>query len=246
MAHLAAVSARAGWTTHRARRPGGVAIARVRGVPAPASRRTARQIPPRARGGRDERGARVRPRARATSRVSSSRDVCGDAEDVVAKTKTKTIAAEDARRKVRHASTVTGAYIAAVGACLLVAPVRSFSVLFDASSIATHWIRVFGVLCVTFGVYYLDTARGDGGGGGGGGGGGAAMSFYRATVRGRAFVALALASIAMTTPSARVGLSLLAFVNAVSAGVMQRALRVADAAAAAAGEGNGETRAVSY
>ena len=41
----------------------------------------------------------------------------------------------------------------------------------------------------------------------------------------------------MTTPSARVGLSLLAFVNAVSAGVMQRALRVADAAAAAAGEG---------
>ena len=118
---------------------------------------------------------------------------------------------------VRRSSLLTGAYIGAVGLALLVAPATTFSILFDAADVASAWIRVFGVLCVTFGAYYVGTPlyelRGFG-----------AESFYRSTVLGRAFVFVSLCALAAFERRARIGLVALGVVNALSASVMHRAL----------------------
>ena len=118
---------------------------------------------------------------------------------------------------VRRSSLLTGAYIGAVGLALLVAPAATFSILFKAADITSAWIRVFGVLCVTFGAYYVGTPlyelRGFG-----------AESFYRSTVLGRAFVFASLCVLAAFERRARVGLIALGVINALSASVMHRAL----------------------
>ena len=66
---------------------------------------------------------------------------------------------------------------------LLVAPVSTFSLLFDPRTIAKGWIQVFGAVCVAFGAYYLGAAWGDANGGG-------ARGFYAATVVGRTAIFL--------------------------------------------------------
>lgn len=59
----------------------------------------------------------------------------------------------------------TGVYITALGLAVLVAPVATFGLLFDASLLPAGWIRVGGVLAALFGSYYvgaaLDDAEGD-------------------------------------------------------------------------------------
>lgn len=82
---------------------------------------------------------------------------------------------------VRRAAYFTGIYIAAAGVALMVAPDPVFSLLFNVQAITEGWIRVFGVLCVAFGVYYFGTAYGDGKGLG-------ARAFYLSTVVGRVFI----------------------------------------------------------
>ena len=82
---------------------------------------------------------------------------------------------------VRRAAYFTGIYIAAAGVALMVAPDPVFSILFNVQAITEGWIRVFGVLCVAFGVYYFGTAYGDGKGLG-------ARAFYLSTVVGRVFI----------------------------------------------------------
>ena len=100
---------------------------------------------------------------------------------------------------------------------MLVAPAATFSILFNVADITSAWIRVFGVLCVTFGAYYVGTPlyelRGFG-----------AESFYRSTVLGRAFVFASLCVLAAFERRARVGLIALGVINALSASVMHRAL----------------------
>lgn len=82
---------------------------------------------------------------------------------------------------VRRAAYFTGIYIAAAGVALMVAPDPVFSLLFNVQALTEGWIRVFGVLCVAFGVYYFGTAYGDGKGLG-------ARAFYLSTVVGRVFI----------------------------------------------------------
>ena len=81
----------------------------------------------------------------------------------------------------RRAANVTAAYICAVGFALMFFPAKTFGLVFDVEAITDAWIRVFGVLCVAFGAYYVGAAYGDRNGWG-------ARGFYAATVVGRAFI----------------------------------------------------------
>lgn len=126
---------------------------------------------------------------------------------------------EKARAGVRRSAYLTGVYIGLAGLALMVAPHVTFSILFNAFDISATWIRVFGVLCVTFSSYYIGTAYYDGKGKG-------ADAFYTSTVFGRVFVFVALASITLVYGAQR-GLFLLGVINAVSAYVMHRSLRAA-------------------
>jgi hypothetical protein len=90
-----------------------------------------------------------------------------------------------------RAAAFTGAYISLAGACLLAAPLRTLSLLFACDGITPAWVRVFGVLCLTFGSYYVGAASLEARGAP------APVAFYRATVAGRvalcaAFTALVL------------------------------------------------------
>jgi hypothetical protein len=90
-----------------------------------------------------------------------------------------------------RAAAVTGAYISLAGVCLLAAPLRTLGLLFACDGITPAWVRVFGVLCLTFGSYYLGAATLEARGAA------APVAFYRATVAGRvalcaAFTALVL------------------------------------------------------
>lgn len=126
---------------------------------------------------------------------------------------------EKARAGVRRSAYLTGVYIGLAGLALMAAPHVTFSILFNAFDISATWIRVFGVLCVTFSSYYIGTAYYDGKGKG-------ADAFYTSTVYGRVFVFVALASITLVYGAQR-GLFLLGVINAVSAYVMHRSLRAA-------------------
>jgi hypothetical protein len=75
------------------------------------------------------------------------------------------------------------------GAALLAAPLRTLGLLFTCEGITPAWVRVFGVLCLTFGSYY---------------GGAAALeargappptAFYASTVFGRLVLAVAFAAL---------------------------------------------------
>ena len=67
------------------------------------------------------------------------------------------------------------------GVRLMVASRSGLLLLFNVQAITEGWIRVFGVICVAFGVYYFGTAYGDGKGLG-------ARAFYLSTVVGRVFI----------------------------------------------------------
>jgi len=122
-----------------------------------------------------------------------------------------------ARKGARRSAYLTGAYIGVAGALLLIAPTTVFSILFNTLDIAATWIRVFGVLCLTFASYYIGTAYGDAKGSG-------AEAFYASTVVGRLFVFIALTSLVVFTGAQR-GLIVLGIINALSALVMRAQLR---------------------
>ena len=126
----------------------------------------------------------------------------------------------DAALAVRRASIVTGSYIGIVGVALLLCPRTVFSVLFSAFDISSVWIRVFGVLCVTFGSYYLGAPLFESKG--------LPYAFYRATVLGRAWVCASLFAVALLERQAQLGLILLGIINALSAFAMHRAIANAE------------------
>ena len=77
---------------------------------------------------------------------------------------------------------MTGLYATIAGLALLVAPVTSFGLLFDARSVPTCWIRLGGVLFALIGMQYLGTGLADAPSGQTG-----ALSFYVSTIASRAF-----------------------------------------------------------
>jgi hypothetical protein len=126
-------------------------------------------------------------------------------------------AAVAAASAARKASNVTGAYIAFVGLALLFFPAKTFGLLFDVEAITDYWIRVFGILCVAFGVYYVGAAYGDGNGWG-------ARGFYFSTVVGRLFVFFAFLALVAAGWHPEPKLLVLGFVNLIGALAMWRAL----------------------
>ena len=135
--------------------------------------------------------------------------------------------AEDVEEKnaVRHfgasarkAAAVTGAYIAAAGVALMIEPARVFGLLFSIEAITDAWIRVFGVLCVAFGTYYLGAAAGEVRGMEG------ARGFYLSTVVGRLFIFAAFMGMVATGAHPEPTLLVLGLVNFVGALVMLHAL----------------------
>jgi len=90
----------------------------------------------------------------------------------------------------------TGAYISAAGACLLAAPLRTLGLLFTTcsgeSAISAPWVRVLGVLCLTFGSYYVGSAALESRGAD------PPVAFYRSTVFGRLALAAAFAALVAT------------------------------------------------
>ena len=115
-------------------------------------------------------------------------------------------------RPAARVANLTGAYIGLAGIALLVRPRRSFSCFFDPRELSAPWIRVFGALCALFGWYYRGAATGKPDG------------FLRATVSGRLALSVVLSSIVLFDTGPR-GLLVLAFVNALGALMMHRALR---------------------
>ena len=103
---------------------------------------------------------------------------------------------------------------------LLLAPTAVFSILFNAFDISSVWIRVFGVLCLTFSAYYVGTPFFESRG--------APSGFYRSTVFGRTFVFVSLCAVALLERHAQRGLIILAVINAASAFTMHLALRRAE------------------
>lgn len=142
---------------------------------------------------------------------------------VDAETKELVISAHDGSRsasvpsRAKQASYATGAYIGLVGAALLIAPTAVFSILFNAFDISSVWIRVFGVLCLTFSAYYVGTPFFESRG--------AASGFYASTVFGRVFVFVSLCAVALLERHAQRGLIILGVINAASAFTMHLALR---------------------
>ena len=118
----------------------------------------------------------------------------------------------------RKAAAVTGAYIAAAGVALMIAPARVFGLLFSIEAITDAWIRVFGVLCVAFGTYYLGAAAGEARGMEG------ARGFYLSTVVGRLFVFAAFMGMVATGAHPEPTLLVLGLVNFMGALVMLHAL----------------------
>lgn len=118
---------------------------------------------------------------------------------------------------VRKAAYITGIYIAAAGVALMVFPDQVFSLLFNVQAITEGWIRVFGVLCVAFGVYYVGTAYGDARGLG-------ARAFYLSTVAGRVFIFLSFLFMVACGVFTEPGLLILGVVNLLGALAMMFAL----------------------
>ena len=119
--------------------------------------------------------------------------------------------------KARFAAKVTGIYIALAGFALIFAPAQVFGLLFSIEAITDAWIRVFGVLCVAFGTYYVGGAMGDAMGKG-------AAGFYQATVVGRVWIFLAFLALVGTGYHPEPSLLILGFINFAGALVMMHAM----------------------
>ena len=151
----------------------------------------------------------------------------------VAEEANKREAAIAAAAPARRAANVTGAYVCAVGFALMFFPAKTFGLVFDVEAITDAWIRVFGVLCVAFGAYYVGAAYGDRAGWG-------ARGFYAATVVGRAFIFAAFLGFAAAGWHPEPAIVGLGFVNLLGALAMWHALagkkRKGDERATAGGE----------
>lgn len=114
---------------------------------------------------------------------------------------------------------VTGTYISFAGAALVARPSATLRLLFADAGITEPWTRLLGLLCLTFGSYYLYPAwlehRGVLP---------PPLAFYSATVVGRAGLAVGLAAL-VAVGGFPPGLLLLAALNAFGAGSMHLALR---------------------
>jgi hypothetical protein len=112
----------------------------------------------------------------------------------------------------------TAAYITALGAALLAAPLTCLGAAFGAGAAlpTAGWARVGGVLAALFGFYYAGAALDDCAGR-------RPLAFYAATVWGRAFLSAAFAAIAATDASLR-PLIVLAAVNAAGAWALAHAV----------------------
>lgn len=117
----------------------------------------------------------------------------------------------------RKASAATGAYVSLLGFALMFFPSQVFGLLFDVEAITDGWIRVFGVLCVAFGTYYLGCAYGDENGLG-------TRGFYVATVFGRAFIFISFLGFVALGWHPEPKLLVLGFINLVGALAMWHAL----------------------
>jgi hypothetical protein len=111
---------------------------------------------------------------------------------------------------------VTGAYISLAGCALLAAPLQTLGLLFACDGITAAWVRVFGVLCCTFGSYYGGAAALEARGHA------APVAFYRATVAGRVALASAFGALVLGGGFPQRGLLLVR----ASLARKQRALRV--------------------
>ncbi|KAK9834923.1 hypothetical protein WJX84_000322 [Apatococcus fuscideae] len=60
-----------------------------------------------------------------------------------------------AGKPAARASILTGTYITFVGLALTAAPLKTFGILFDTSTVARGWIQVGGILAMLFGIYYI-------------------------------------------------------------------------------------------
>jgi len=114
---------------------------------------------------------------------------------------------------------VTGAYISVAGAALVARPSATLRLLFPVDAgITEPWTRLLGLLCLTFGSYYLFPAwlehRGVLP---------PPLAFYSATVVGRAALAAGLAAL-VAFGGFPPGVLLLAALNALGAASMHLAL----------------------
>lgn len=117
----------------------------------------------------------------------------------------------------RRTAYFTGFYIAAVGVALVTFPSKTFALLFALANITNEWIRVLGVLCLTFGTYYVGSAWGDARGMG-------ARGFYFATVVGRVLIFSSFLFMVGCGYHPEPALLVLGFVNLVGALAMAHAL----------------------
>ena len=123
----------------------------------------------------------------------------------------------------------TGAYISLVGLALLIFPSTTFHLVFPRGGVEKPFIRLGGVLCQLFGVYYLGASYGD------------ALSsssrsppksqtmqgisaFYMSTIIGRVYLAAVIPLLCATCNLSALAL-VLALVNLAGALSLRRALR---------------------
>lgn len=109
----------------------------------------------------------------------------------------------------------TGVYITSLGLAVLVAPVTTFGLLFDASTVPQGWVRVGGVLMTLFGSYYLGAALDDAEGR-------YPRHFYATTILGRLALSAAFA-VLVATQQCPPALLWLAAANAASSILLWRA-----------------------
>jgi len=114
--------------------------------------------------------------------------------------------------RAAKAAIFTGCYIGLAGLCLLAAPDRVFSILFDPAGMTPGWVQVLGALCVVFGIYYVGAGFND------------QTAFFYATVFGRIFLFFTFAAL-VALQVAEATLLLLGAVNLLGAASMFVALR---------------------
>eukprot|EP00892_Ulva_mutabilis_P001641 jgi/Ulvmu1/11478/UM077_0022.1 len=112
---------------------------------------------------------------------------------------------------------ITAAYAVTLGAILMVAPMRAFSLLFDPATVTKGFIRLGGGLLAVFGLYYWGAAVGCQRGSG-------VQGFYTATVIGRLFLALLCLTI-FSCGEIGPGILFFGVMNAIGAAMMGRSMQ---------------------